>query len=305
MATNFPTIVQQFLLDSGAVAANCLLDTFASGTETPQDTFSDAGGLSANTNPITLDSAGRCTLFGTAGAVYTFRLRSPLGATIWTRDNVAALPVASANQFVPIAGGVDMTDRFRLSANANEALNPVPLQQVNTLIAASAASLTTSLGGQVPVGAIMMWPLATPPTNWLILDGVAKSRTTYATLFALWGTTFGVGDGSTTFGIPSFPGRFPRGFDSSGTVDPSGATRTLGDTQDDAMQNLTGTFAVDDRSSLVAPTGIFGLEAGFVDAGSGGSGLGVRINVDASRQARTATEHRPKNVAVHFIVKYQ
>lgn len=305
MATNFPTIMAQFFLDNGAVAAGYLLDTFLSGTTTPTDTFADAGGLVTNTNPVELDSAGRCILFGTAGTVYTFRLRSPLGATVWTRDGIGALPVAGDNQFVPIAGGVDMTGRFRLSANANENLHPVPLQQANSLIATAVGSLTTSLSGQVPVGAIMMWPLAVAPDDWFIIDGVDKSRTTYATLFALWGTTFGNGDGTTTFGIPSFPGRFPRGFDASGTVDPDGATRDLGDTQEDAMQNLTGSFGIDDRSTNFSPTGVFGVAAGTPDTGSSGSGPGAVINIDASRQARTATEHRPKNVAVHFIVKYQ
>lgn len=53
-----------------------------------------------------------------------------------------------------------------------------------------------------PAGSIIAWLTSTPPTGWVLLDGVAKSRTTYAALFAEWGTTFGAGDGSTTFGVP-------------------------------------------------------------------------------------------------------
>jgi phage-related tail fiber protein len=55
--------------------------------------------------------------------------------------------------------------------------------------------------GAVPVGAIVEWGTATPPSGWLILDGAAVSRTTYQALFELWGTTYGAGNGSTTFNL--------------------------------------------------------------------------------------------------------
>lgn len=49
------------------------------------------------------------------------------------------------------------------------------------------------------------------PTNWLLCNGAAVSRTTYADLFAAIGTTFGAGDGSTTFNLPQVSVKFPRG----------------------------------------------------------------------------------------------
>ena len=63
----------------------------------------------------------------------------------------------------------------------------------------------------VPTGALHMWPTNTAPTSWLICDGSAVSRTTYASLFALLGTTFGTGDGSTTFNLPNYTNRMPYG----------------------------------------------------------------------------------------------
>ena len=57
----------------------------------------------------------------------------------------------------------------------------------------------------VPVTAMMLWANTTYPTGWLLADGSAISRTTYADLFAAIGTTYGVGDGSTTFNLPSMP----------------------------------------------------------------------------------------------------
>jgi len=57
----------------------------------------------------------------------------------------------------------------------------------------------------VPVTAMMLWANTTYPTGWLLADGSAISRSTYSDLFAAIGTTYGVGDGSTTFNIPSMP----------------------------------------------------------------------------------------------------
>lgn len=63
----------------------------------------------------------------------------------------------------------------------------------------------------LPVGAITMWSTSTAPSQWLICNGAAVSRNLYATLFSVIGTTYGVGDGSTTFNIPNLAGRVPRG----------------------------------------------------------------------------------------------
>jgi microcystin-dependent protein len=78
----------------------------------------------------------------------------------------------------------------------------------------------------VPTGSVQMFAGASAPTNWLLCNGSAISRTTFATLFALIGTTYGTGDGSTTFNVPDMRGRMPVGV-GTGT----GLTaRTLGQT---------------------------------------------------------------------------
>ena len=64
---------------------------------------------------------------------------------------------------------------------------------------------------QEMAGVIQMYAGSTAPSGWLICDGSAVSRTTYATLFAVIGTTYGTGDGSTTFNLPDLRGRFPLG----------------------------------------------------------------------------------------------
>lgn len=67
----------------------------------------------------------------------------------------------------------------------------------------------------VPTGAITMYGAAAAPSGWLLCDGTAVSRSTYADLFAIIGTTFGVGDGSTTFNLPNMKSRFPVGRDAA------------------------------------------------------------------------------------------
>lgn len=70
--------------------------------------------------------------------------------------------------------------------------------------------------GQTPAGIIAPYAGSTAPVGWLICDGSAISRTTYVKLFTAISTTFGNGDGSTTFNLPDLRGRFPLGRDSMG-----------------------------------------------------------------------------------------
>jgi microcystin-dependent protein len=62
-----------------------------------------------------------------------------------------------------------------------------------------------------PIGSIVMFPINEQPDGWLICDGQAYSRTLYAALFALIGTTYGAGDESTTFNIPDWRDLSPMG----------------------------------------------------------------------------------------------
>jgi microcystin-dependent protein len=73
-----------------------------------------------------------------------------------------------------------------------------------------------------PVGTINLWTAESPPTNWLVCDGSAVSRETYSALFALVGTAFGIGDGSTTFNLPDLSNRVPVGIGLSSSFDELG-----------------------------------------------------------------------------------
>ena len=71
-----------------------------------------------------------------------------------------------------------------------------------------------------PTGAISIWPTLTAPAGFLLCQGQAISRTTYAALFAVLGTTWGAGNGSTTFNLPDLRGVFIRGLDAGRGLDP-------------------------------------------------------------------------------------
>ena len=64
----------------------------------------------------------------------------------------------------------------------------------------------------VRTGDIVFKPVTAPPTGFLLCDGSAVSRTTYAVLFAVIATTFGIGDGSTTFNVPNLKGKVIMGY---------------------------------------------------------------------------------------------
>ena len=77
-----------------------------------------------------------------------------------------------------------------------------------------------------PTGSITMYGAATAPTGWLLCDGSAVSRTTYADLFAVIGTRFGAGNGSTTFNLPDLRNRFVVGAGTSYNNNDTGGEAT-------------------------------------------------------------------------------
>lgn len=89
----------------------------------------------------------------------------------------------------------------------------------------------------LPVGAILPYGSLTPPTGYLVCDGSAVSRTEYAGLFSVIGTSFGEGDGTTTFNLPNIDGRGIVGFSSSdndfNTIGKTGGSKTHTQTVDE------------------------------------------------------------------------
>ncbi|WP_256843203.1 tail fiber protein, partial [Rodentibacter rarus] len=87
------------------------------------------------------------------------------------------------------------------------------------VIAASGKSINGSVQHTDLVGEVAFFARANPPNGWLKANGAAVSRTTYSALFAAIGTTFGAGDGHSTFNLPDLRGEFIRGLDEGRRVD--------------------------------------------------------------------------------------
>jgi microcystin-dependent protein len=113
--------------------------------------------------------------------------------------------------------GSDRVKDSRAVINDNfAALNNDKVETLADLgVTASASDLNNAVLSKVPTGAVFAWIALVAPTGWLLCDGTAVSRTTYADLFALTGTTYGAGDGATTFNVPDLRARFPLGYSSS------------------------------------------------------------------------------------------
>ena len=166
------------------------------------------------------------------------------------------------------------------------------------VLAASYGTLTTN---PVPAGTVAYFGASSAPSGWLSCDGSAVSRTTYAALFSIIGTTYGTGNGSTTFNLPDLRGEFIRGLDGGRGVDTG---RTLGSSQSD--QNKAHTHTITDPGhthSTSAKTNAGGSTYGSGTAGSltaaanGSSTTGITINSDGG------TEARPRNVALLPCIK--
>lgn len=102
-------------------------------------------------------------------------------------------------------------------ADANDAIEALQVK-VGVDNSAVATSLDYLVRSACPIGSVMPFAgSSSPDATWLVCDGSAISRTAYAALFAVLGTTYGSGDGSTTFNIPNMKGRVPVGLDAGQT----------------------------------------------------------------------------------------
>ena len=107
-----------------------------------------------------------------------------------------------------------------VKTTADAAATATALAAVKTT--ADAAATATALATAVPVGVVQMWAGAKAPAGWLLCQGQAVSRTTYAALYAVCGTAYGTGDGSSTFNLPDLRARMPIGLSGSGAFNALG-----------------------------------------------------------------------------------
>lgn len=159
----------------------------------------------------------------------------------------------SAADTVDVAAGGVRAARFNTVATGVNFLDATPSATGDPVLLeaeGSDADIDLVLDGKgtgevnlAPTGAILAYAGTTAPTGWLLCDGAAVSRTTYARLFAKIADTFGVGDGVTTFNVPDLRGRFPLGLDNLGGSSANRVTDTDADTLGGADGDETKTIA--------------------------------------------------------------
>lgn len=140
-----------------------------------------------------------------------------------------------------------------------------------------------------PAGSVIYHAANTPPTGFLKADGAAVSRSTYSDLFAAIGTTYGAGDGSTTFLVPDLRGEFMRGWDDSRGID---GGRGFGSAQADELKSHNHNINVRWGATF---------NSGHVSANSLG---GNSANLGSSIGSTGGSETRPRNVALLACIKF-
>lgn len=153
--------------------------------------------------------------------------------------------------------------------------------------------------------------LGQPGIPWLLCDGTAYSRTTYAALFAIIGVLYGAGDGSTTFNVPDMRGRFPQGSNATDAVGAKGgqAVADIGQhTHGISGHNHTFSmvYAVNTTVSGGAQTRVTDING---QTGSGGTSATATTNSSGALTTGNPTgsiaapENRPPFLALNYIIK--
>lgn len=167
----------------------------------------------------------------------------------------------------------------------------------------------TKLGSAVPTGGVTMYAGSSAPSGWLLCNGAAVSRTTYATLFTAISTTFGTGDGSTTFNVPDMRGRIPIGV---GTGTGGGASGTGLPTGGSALTAVAlAGWKGEETHTLVtteipAHTHTIPKSTNSVSAGSDGS-VGASSGATTQNSGSTGSDAAHNNIqptmGINYIIK--
>lgn len=201
----------------------------------------------------------------------------------WNADPDTGIRRPAGDQMALVCGGADVATASSTGLSVNTAPTVGDNLTNKTYVDAQVATAVA----RMPPGVVSMHAANTAPTGWLECDGAAVSRTTYAALFTAIGTTWGSGDGSTTFNVPDLRGEFVRGWDHGKGTDTG---RAFASAQADEF-----------KSHVHAQRG----------AGPSGANTTAQYSTNltatgdqlTNTAATGGTETRPRNIALMFIIK--
>ena len=145
------------------------------------------------------------------------------------------------------------------------------------------------------VGRVSSFAVGSVPFGHLLCNGTAVSRQKYQDLFSVIGTTFGIGDGSTTFNLPDLRGEFIRGWDAGRGIDPG---RIFGGVQLDMFKGHTHSPIIVGGSA--ADNG----DPGNLIVTANTEPIGAQTNTLGTTGATGGNETRPRNVSLLYTIKY-
>lgn len=215
---------------------------------------------------------------------------------------------------VPTTGRTNTTPQVNTHPADHNAIHSALTDIVNELGTnpkGDAADVGARFDLTCPLGVVLPYAGASAPTGWALCDGTAVSRSTYSALFALIGTTFGAGDGSTTFNLPDLRSRFIAG---KGTGTWSDALAETGGSKDaitvehthTATTNTTGshTHSETTRSSTAGASSGSAVNAniGLVPGSTGSNGSHSHtVTVDNAGSSGTDANLPPYLTLNHII----
>lgn len=188
-------------------------------------------------------------------------------------------------------------------SSASELVVPSPVEEGDEITDGGVTWKIKKIGGAgdagdgVPLGAIIAYSAnGELPSGYLLCDGAAISRTMYPDLFSVIGTTYGAGDGSTTFNVPDYntAKRFAQGDTVAGTVKAAG------------LPNITGSVA-NNRADIGTTGAFYSGETTYINPRNSG-GDAPRIAFDASRSSPiygASDTVQPPALTARFIIKYK
>tara|TARA_E500000305_G_scaffold29658_1_gene22654 strand:- start:47 stop:1198 length:1152 start_codon:yes stop_codon:yes gene_type:complete len=229
-------------------SANLGLLPVAGGTMTGQLLADDSSGASSpavsfdgDTDTGIYRSAANTMGFSTAGT-------QRVGISNAGLDMLNALPI----RFQDSSGAPFVSLQSPSALSGNVALTlPASITNGGFLQTDGSGNLSFQIVAGVPSGSVFCMAVATVPSGYLECNGNAVSRTTYAALFAIIGTNYGTGNGSSTFNLPDLRGEFIRGFDNGRGVD-SGRSIASSQGSQNAQHNHSASGSVGDHRHTYA-----------------------------------------------------
>lgn len=235
--TNLGTLIEQAIAGVQSVAMTDANYTLVSGNGVADEA---RNAVLVMTGTLT---ATRNVIVPTADKFYAVRNATTGGQSILVKTS-AGTGVTLANGFTQLmycdGTNVVLASVPINSSNGNVAVGGVLAVTGNATVGGDLSvtgSITQGGGSIFPPGIIWEYGGSSAPTGWLLCDGSAVSRTTYANLFAVVGTAYGSGDGSTTFNLPDKRGKFSVGADGTYARGSTGGSTT---TSSAGSHNHTG-----------------------------------------------------------------